>query len=195
MNSLATNLVELQPGGRIPYLTNFSVGGERQLLKGLTMAVTYRGTLGVALFRSRDVNAPLPPLFAARPDLRSGVVRQIESEERQVGKAVDVTVSGKAGGWFTGLGQYKFSHTNNDTGGVGWFPANQYSLEGEYGRANFDQRHRFNLLGTFNEDHWLNLGLAVKLYSGTPYTETAGVDVFHTGILKCTACGCEQEHA
>ncbi len=188
-NSFPTTLVELQPGGRIPYITNFSVGGERQLAKGLTMAVTYRGTVGVALFRSRDVNAPLPPLFAVRPNQRSGVVRRIESEGRQVGNAIDVTVSGKAGRWFTGLGQYTFSHTNNDTGGVAWFPANQYSPEGEYSRANFDQRHRFNLLGTFNEDHWLNLGVAVKLYSGTPYTETAGADVFNTGILNARPAG------
>jgi len=189
LNGIPTNLVQLQPGGRIPYITNFSAGAERQLAKGLTLAATYRGTIGVALFRSRDVNAPLPPLYAVRPNSSIGVVRQIESEGRQIGNALDLTIEGKADRWFSGLAQYTFSHTNNNTGGITWFPANQYKLQGEYGRANFDQRHRFNLLGTFNEDHWLNLGVAVKLYSGTPYTETSGVDEFNTGILNARPAG------
>jgi hypothetical protein len=184
-----TNLVQLQRGGRIPYITNFSAGVERQLLKGLTLTSTYRGTIGVALFRSRDVNAPLPPSYTALPNPNLGVIRQIESEGRQIGNALDLTVAGKASRWFSGIAQYTFSHTNNDTAGITFFPANQYSLQGEYGRANFDQHHRFNLLGTFNEDHWINLGVAAKLYSGMPYTETAGIDEFNTGILNARPDG------
>jgi len=118
------------------------------------------------------------------PTPNLGVVRQIESEGRQRGNAIDLTLSSNKSRWFSGLAQYTFSHTNNNTGGIAWFPANQYSLAGEYGRADFDQRHRFNLLGTFNEDHWLNLGVAAKLYSGIPYTETSGNDTFNTGILN-----------
>jgi hypothetical protein len=158
-------------------------------MKGLTAAVTYNGTTGIALFRSRDVNAPLPPLYQGRPDPALGVVRQIESEGRQIGNALNLTLNGKASRWFSGIAQYTFSHTNNDTGGIAWFPANQYSLAGEYGRADFDQRHRLNLLGTINEDHWLNLGIAAKLYSGTPYTETSGNDTFNTGILNARPMG------
>ncbi|GGG83696.1 TonB-dependent receptor [Edaphobacter dinghuensis] len=189
LNSFPTNLVQLEPGGRLPYVINFSAGAERQIVKGLTLSATYRGTVGIALFRSRDVNAPLPPLYAVRPNASLGVVRQIESEGRQLGNAIDLTIEGNAGRWFSGLAQYTFSRTNNNTGGVIWFPANQYTLEGEYGRADFDQRHRFNLLGTFNENHWLNLGVAVKLYSGMPYTETAGVDQFNTGLLNARPAG------
>lgn len=189
LNSFPTNLVQLEPGERLPYVINYSAGAERQVAKGLTLAATYRGTVGIALFRSRDVNAPLPPLYAVRPNASFGVVRQIESEGRQLGNAIDLTVQGNAGRWFSGLAQYTFSHTNNNTGGVIWFPANQYTLEGEYGRADFDQRHRFNLLGTFNQDHWLNLGVAVKLYSGMPYTETSGVDQFNTGLLNARPAG------
>ena len=181
--------MQLANGTRIPYVIHYSVGAERQLRKGLTVAATYRGTTGVALFRSRDVNAPLPPSYQLRPDLDLGVVRQIESESRQIGNALDLSLSSNASRWFSGLAQYTFSHTNNNTGGIAWFPANQYSLQGEYGRANFDQRHRFNLLGTINDDHWLNLGVGARLYSGTPYTETSGNDTFHTGILNARPPG------
>lgn len=187
--SFPTNLVQLRSGGRIPYIANFSVGFERQLTAGLTVAATYRGTVGVAMFRSRDVNAPPPPQYAARPDARFGTVRQIESEGRQVGNALDLALQGKAGQWFSGIAQYTLSRTNNNTAGITWFPANQYVLTGEYSRSDLDQRHRFNLLGTVREDHWLNLGLVVKLYSGLPYTETSGVDVFHTGLLNARPPG------
>jgi hypothetical protein len=155
----------------------------------MTVAATYRGTIGIDMFRSRDVNAPLPPFYAVRPNPNLGVVRQIESEGRQIGNALDLTLQGNGGRWFSGMAQYTLSRTNNNTGGITWFPANQYSLAGEYGRADFDQRHRFNLLGTFNQDHWLNLGVAAKLYSGTPYTETSGVDIFNTGILNARPAG------
>jgi Carboxypeptidase regulatory-like domain/TonB dependent receptor len=189
LDALPTNLVREANRTRIPYISNYSMGVERQLMKGLTAAATYRGTTGIGLFRSRDVNAPPPPFYQRRPDLNLGVVRQIESEGRQIGNALELTLNGKASRWFSGIAQYTFSHTNNDTGGITWFPANQYSLAGEYSRADFDQRHRLNLLGTINEDHWLNLGIAAKLYSGMPYTETSGNDTFNTGILNARPAG------
>lgn len=186
---LPTNLVRLASNTHIPYITNYSLGIEQQLTNGITLAATYRGTLGIGLFRSRDFNAFLPPQYQQRPDPTLGVIRQIESKGRQIGNALDLTLNGKAGHWFSGIAQYTYSHTDNNTGGIAWFPANQYSQQGEYGRADFDQRHRVNLLGTINEDHWINLGLAAKHYSGTPYTETSGKDTFHTGILNARPAG------
>lgn len=186
---LPTDLVQTADETHIPYVANYSATLERQLSAAMTLGVTYRGTLGVDLFRSRDVNAPLPPDYDTVPNPQLGVVRQIESEGRQLGNALDVTINGKASRWFSGMAQYTLSRTNNDTGGVAWFPANQYSLAGEYGRSDFDQRHRFNLLATVNADYWLNLGLAAHLYSGTPYTETSGDDTFHTGLLNARPAG------
>lgn len=182
--SLPTGLVQTGSKTHIPYTTNYSFTLERQLSGNLTVAATYRGTLGVGLLLSRDVNAPLPPDYLTLPDPQLGVVRQIESEGRQIGNALDLTLNGKAGRWFTGVAQYTLNRTNNNTGGVTWFPANQYSMAGEYGRSDFDQRHRFNVMGTLNQDHWLNLGIASRLYSGLPYTETSGIDAYNTGLLN-----------
>jgi hypothetical protein len=187
--SFPTNLVTLEQGGRVPYSVSYSFSLEHQLLTGLTVAGTYRETRGIDLLRSRNVNAPLGPLYAGRPDPAFGIVRQMESQGKQIGNTLDLTVQGKVGRWFTGMGQYALSRTSNDTGGVAWFPANQYSFAGEYGRADLDQRHRFNLLGTFNEGHWVNLGVALKLYSGSPYTETAGLDRYNTGLLNARPDG------
>jgi hypothetical protein len=182
--TLPTDLVTTAPDGSIPLLTYFSVGVDHQLAKGTSIAFTYRGNLGLNLFRSGDVNAPVGPSYLTRPDPVFGVVRQIQSSGRQVSNALDITFKGATGRWFNGLAQYTLSHTENNTGGIAWFPANQYDDSGEYARADFDQLQRFNLLGTINEGHWLSLGLAANLYSGTPYTETSGVDAFKTGILN-----------
>lgn len=188
-SSLPTNIVRQASDTHMPYSAHYSFGVERQLSQEFTLAATYRGSLGMGTFRSRDINAPLPPDYATRPDLNLGVVRQIESRGRQVANALDITLAGKGTRWFSGMAQYTFSRTNNNTGGIIWFPANQYDLTGEYSRADFDQRHRFNLLGTINEDHWLNLGVGAQLYSGTPYTETSGVDSFKTGLLNARPAG------
>jgi len=188
--ALPTNLVIVGDETRIPYVSNYSISMERELSKTVTIAATYRGTLGMHLFLSRDVNAPLPPYYALpRPATRYGSIRQIESESRQLGNALDLTMQGKSSRWFSGMAQYTLSRTNNNTGGITWFPQDQYSMNGEYSRSDFDQRHRFNLLATFNEESWFNLGAAIKLYSGLPYTETSGVDSFNTGILNARPSG------
>jgi hypothetical protein len=183
-SSLPTNLVQLSPDIHIPYSAHYSAGVEHQLGKKATLALTYQGSLGMGLFRSRDVNAPLPPDYSLIPNSNFGVVRQIESKGRQASNTLDITFQGSTGRWFSGIVQYALSHTINNTSGIAWFPANQYDLTGELGRADFDQRHRLNILGTINEGHWLSVGLGANLYSGTPYTETSGIDTFRTGILN-----------
>ena len=189
---LPTDRVTLAPNVSIPLLFHYSIGMDRQLAKGVTIASTYRGNFAANLFRSADVNAPLGPFYAARPDPTSGVIRQIQSNATQISHALDINLKASTGRWFNGLAQYTLSRTQNDTGGIGWFPANQYDSAGEYARADFDQRNRFNLLGTFNEGHWISLGIASSIYSGTPYSETTGVDFFQTGMLNARPVGIDR---
>ncbi|WP_246153471.1 TonB-dependent receptor [Terriglobus albidus] len=184
-----SNLVRRADDTYIPCTVHYSLALERSIAAGTTLAVSYDGLRGFHLFRSRDVNAPLPPIYGVRPDASVGVLRQMESKGRQISNALEINVQTKAGPWFSGMAQYVLSRTENDTGGIAWFPANQYNLAGEYGRADFDQRHRFEMLGTFHEESWWNLGLGVHVASGLPYTETAGIDLFHTGMLNARPAG------
>src|SRR5262249_37700228 len=55
------SVVRLANNVRIPYLFQFSTSMERQLARKSTLAVTYTGNAGAGAFRSRDINAPLPP--------------------------------------------------------------------------------------------------------------------------------------
>src|SRR5262249_21746917 len=62
------------------------------------------------------------------------------------------------------------------------FPANNYDLSGEWSRADSDQRHRFNLLGSVKVRQLFNFGVAVQAESGQPYSMTTGRDDNRDGL-------------
>lgn len=171
-----SSIVRLASDVVIPYTLQSSLGVERQLQKSLTLTTSYYFTRGVNLFRSRDANAPLPPIFGPRPDLNFSLVRQIESTGRLTGHSLEVGLRGNITRYFNGMVQYVFGHARNDTGGITTFPANSHDLTGEWGRADFDARHRFNLLGAIKAGKYFNLGAALALNSGAPYTIITGRD-------------------
>jgi hypothetical protein len=189
LTTLPSDVVQFDPTIRDPYTIQYSLGVERQLAKRTTLAVTYNGSRGIDLFRSRDVNAPLPPGYTVIPNPAVGILRNIESSGRQAGNSLEITLRGQITRYATGLIQYTLSRTDNNTGGVTWYPANQYDLSGEWSRADFDQRHRLNLLESVSPGKQLTFGVGVQLASGKPYTMIAGQDLFNTGILNARPPG------
>ena len=184
-----TSVVRFAPDVRIPYLMQFGIGIERQLRKSTTVSVNYTGAETVGVFRSRDINAPLPPFYAARPDPNYSVVRQMESSGRLESHSLEVALRGDVTRFFSGLMQYTLSRAYNNTAGINSFPANNYDLSGEWGRAEFDQRHRFNVLGTVKPGKLFNLGVGVFLNSGRPYSLTTGRDDYHVGTATARPAG------
>jgi hypothetical protein len=182
--STSPSIVTLDPRLRIPYSIQYSSGVEQQVAKATTLAVNYVGTVFVSSFRSRDVNAPLPPYYSVRPDPTLGQIRQIESAGRGISNALEVTLRGNVTKHFGGMAQYTLSKALNNTGGIGWFSADNYTLDGEWARADFDQRHRFSLLGSVKPGKWFNLGVGLTLSSGKPYSETTGLDTYGTGLAN-----------
>ncbi len=174
------SIVRLAPDVEIPQTLQYSVGLDHQLQKSLTLSLTYTGARGYHLFRSRDVNAPPPPLYLTRPDPSYGVIRQVESTGSQQTDSLQVTVRGKVSRWFNGQMQYTLSRGYNDTNGIGSYPANDYDLSGEWARADFDRRHRLNLIGRVPLKLF-DMGVALAANTGAPYNETLGVDLFNNG--------------
>ncbi|MCX6543165.1 MAG: hypothetical protein NTV05_01985 [Acidobacteria bacterium] len=85
--------------------------------------------------------------------------------------------------------QYVLSRTMNDTSGINALPANNFDASGEWSRANSDQRHRFDLVGSLKPGPWMTLGINVSLRSGSPYTLTLGRDVYNTGTTNARPAG------
>jgi hypothetical protein len=182
--SQPTSITQFDPNIREPYTIQYSIGVERQIRKQLTIALTYSGSRGIDLFRSQDINAPLGPDYLNVPNPAFGFVRQIESAGRQAGNSLDITVRGALTHRLTGLIQYTLSRTDNNTGGINWYPANQYDFSGEWARADFDQRHKLNLLESYNVGKSFTIGVGLALATGKPYTLTTGQDPFHTGLAN-----------
>jgi outer membrane receptor protein involved in Fe transport len=170
------SLVRFAPDIRAPYTLQFNLGVERQLTKSLAATVNYLNTRGVKLFRSRDANAPPPPFFVERPDRTIGILRLIESSARSQAHALEFMLRGRVGRFFNGTVQYTLGRARNDSAGINSLPADSYDLTGEWSRADFDERHRFNLIGRIEAGDWFNLGLTLALTSGRPYSLTTGRD-------------------
>jgi hypothetical protein len=183
------SLVRLASDISIPFTLQYSVGIERQLRPKTTLAVSFIGSRGYDTFRSRDINAPLPPLFVARPDPTLGVVREIESAGTMRTASVQVTLRGQVTRFFNGSAEYNYGHAYNDTGGITWMPPNSYDLSLEYARADFNQQHRFDLVGSVTPGKNINFGASVSLYSGRPYSLTTGDDTFNTGTANARPPG------
>lgn len=189
------SVVRLDPAVRIPYIVQYGASVERQLGKSTTLTVAYTGVRGVSLFRSRDVNAPPPPLYFSRPDPTLSVWREIESAGDLESHSLEIGLRGNVTRYFSGMVQYTLGRAYNNigansaggnrgTGGINGFPANNYDLSGEWSRADFDQRNRFSLLGTVTSGKYFKLGVSLSLYSGQPYTVTTGRDDNRDGLAN-----------
>jgi hypothetical protein len=186
--SLPANRVVLAPDIGTPYTIQYSLGAEWKIAEDSAFTATYRGSRGVSLFRSRNVNAPAPPSYLVRPLADVGDVREIESAGRQAGDALELSFRGKLRKWLTGLVQYSLSRTWNNTSGVAFVPARNEAPLAEWGPADFDQPHRLNALATcaFGAS---KLGIAVSAASGKPYSLTTGRDDNHDGVLNDRPAG------
>ncbi len=189
LTSQPVSVTRLEPNINIPIVVQYSFSLERQLQKSTTLAITYQGSRGLDQFRSRNINAPLPPDYSARADSSIGVLREIESAGRRVSNSLEVTLRGNVTRFFNGMAQYRLSSAHDNTSGITYFPPNAYDLSGEWSRSDFDRRHRFEMLGTINPGKLFNLGISMSLYSGQPYTLTSGLDQFHTGTANARPAG------
>jgi outer membrane receptor protein involved in Fe transport len=187
--STARSIVTLAPDIQVPSVTQFGAGIERIVTKGTTIAVNYLGAHGVDLFRSHDINAPPPPLFLSRPNPAFGQIRQIESTGRQTAHSLQLIARGRLAPHVKGSVQYTLASAFNDTNGINALPANNYDLASEWGRANFDQRHRLEALMQFRSGAWADVGISVSLGSGRPYSLLTGRDDYHTGQTNARPAG------
>jgi len=181
--------VQLSPDVTIPYTLQYSAGIERQLRARTTLAVNFIGSRGYNMFRSRDINAPEPPTFSARPDPTHSVVREIESAGTQRTASMQVTLRGQMTKYFNGSAEYNYGIAKNDTSVIGWMPPNNYDLSLEYARADFNQRHRLEMFGTLAAGSTGNFGISASLATGRPYSLTTGLDQFNTGSANARPPG------
>ena len=164
-----------------PAMFQTAIGYERQLPKHVVAAANYIHTSGIHVLRSRDINAPLPgsgllPYGGANAIYlyeTSGVYRQ-----NQLITSLNARVNAR----FSLTGSYVYGVAMSNSDGAGTFPANQYDLSTEYGRAGFDIRHRFQLNGSITTRRGFRFSPFVTLTSGRPYNVVTGTDLNGDGL-------------
>ena len=179
------SLAELAPGAKIPYEIQYGLSIERQLGEKATGVVSVYSARGIDSFRSVDINAPTPESgYTVRPNPAYGRIRQMQPEGFWDGNGMDISYRGRLDKYFTGFGRYTWSHYDSDTGGIGWFPQNQYDPNDEWSRTSFDRRNRLGMYAMFNPESVLNLSAGIFANSGSPWTVTTGTDAYGDGLFN-----------
>jgi hypothetical protein len=180
-----TAIQRISPSLRAPYLMQSAVGFERELPLSTTIAITFANTHGLHILRSRNVNAPLPgtytpgiPGSGVFPLGRLGPVFAMESSGLYNQNQVTVNVTSRINRDVSLTGSYQYNRAKTNTDGLGTFPANPYSMDGEYGPAATDIRHRATLMGTVTPKWGIRFNPMLTANSGPPFNITVGHDVY-----------------
>jgi Carboxypeptidase regulatory-like domain len=172
---------------RAPYILQSALTVERQLPANSTLAVTYTNSHGLHLFRSEDINAPLPGTYNPSvansgqfPLGHPGPVELMESSGVYNQNQVIANVNSKLNAGLSLFGFYVYNHARSNTDGIGTFPANPYNFSGEYGPASTDVHHRFTVGGSINLKWAVRISPFIVAQTGAPFDITAGSDLFGT---------------
>ena len=186
-----STIQEVSPTLRAPYLMQSAVAFERQMPLNTTIAITYANSHGLHQLRSVDVNAPLPGTFIPGvPDSgvfplgSPGQVLVMEAEGLYNQNQLILNVNSKVNKDISLSGSYMYSRAMSNTDGLGTFPANPYSMSGEYGPAATDIRHRFSLAGTVTVKWGIRFNPLLIANTGPPFDITAGQDLYGDDLFN-----------
>ncbi len=169
---------------RTPYTVQTALSFERQLPYKTTFSVNFISAQTRNVFRTRNVNAPLPGTFVpgaagsgVRPFPNEGNIFQYESTGRFDQRQLIFSVNNRFSRKFSIRANYVLNRAKSDTDGLGSFPVNQYDLSGEYGRSGQDTRHRLTLFATISAlPFGIRLNPIFIVNSGRPFNITTGRD-------------------
>jgi hypothetical protein len=181
----------VSPTLRAPYLMQSAFSFERQLPFNSTVAITYANSHGLHMLRSQDVNSPLPGTY--NPDVpgsgvyplgRRGLAVLMESSGLFNQNQLLLNVNSRVNRKISLTGTYVYGHALSNTDGLGTFPANPYSMAGEYGPAAIDMRHRMSLSGTVDAKWGIRFNPLFTVNTGPPFDITAGQDLYGNTLFN-----------
>jgi hypothetical protein len=176
---------------RAPYVLQSALTLERQLSASTAFAVTYTNSHGVHLYRSEDINAPLPgtynpnvPGSGTFPLGHAGPVFLMESSGIYNQNQIVANINTRLKQGVSLFGFYVLNRAMSNTDGIDTVPANPYNLAGEYGPAATDVRHRVTFGGSISMKWNVRISPFVVVQSGAPFDVTAGSDLYGTTLFN-----------
>jgi hypothetical protein len=184
------NLVQLEPDAKIPYQIHYGVSIERQLGERATGTVSAYSMRGIDMFRSVDINAPTTQSgYTLRPDAGYGRIRQMQAAGLYAGSGLDFSYRGMWNKYFTGFGRYTWAHYESNTGGINWYPQNQFDPDDEWSNSGYDRRQRMGMYAIFQQKKLLNLATGIFANAGSPWSEVTGADPYGDGLFNARPDG------
>ena len=185
---------QLAPGLRTPYLSQVSVGLDRQLTLESSISFEFLHLEGDELLRVRDANALIPGT-GLRPNPAYDRILQVEGTAKMRSNSFNATFNGELG-QFEGHLLYTYSRSLDDTPGVSKagmlsmsLPSNNFNPSLDYGRADFDLTHRFSAAGVYELPREFQVGFILDAMSGLPYNITTGFDNNGDGVANDRPAG------
>jgi hypothetical protein len=175
---LVPSVIRLSADIRTPKLMQASVGVQRPLWRRTRLSIDVEILRGWRLFRSLNVNAPIPG-SRRRPDRSFLNVDEIQSRAVMRSLAMNVAFQARVGKAGRATLRYAWSKTTNNTGGIYSLPADNYNLAAEMGRSDSDRRHQLSALAVLDLPGQVRLGMLLIAKSGAPFNITTGRDDNH----------------
>jgi hypothetical protein len=173
---------QIDPNLRSPYIMQAAVSVERQITRIANMSVNYLNSRGVHYLLTNNLNAPLPG-SGTLPFGDVGNIYQYQSHGVFRQHQLITTLNVRAAARLSLFGRYVWNHARGNTSNGG-FPSNPYDLNQDYGRANFDVRHRVNVGGTIGLPYAFRLSPFITMQSGQPFNITVGEDLNGDSIFN-----------
>ncbi len=190
LSEVPVSLAQLAPGAKIPYQIQYGLSIERQLGERATGVISVYSSRGIDAFRSVDINAPTAASgYTVRPNPAFGLIRQMQPAGFFEGNGLDISYRGQWNKYFTGFGRYTWSHYESNTGGISWFPQNQFAPNDEWANAGFDRRQRIGMYAIFNQKSVFNLSTGIFANTGRPWTILTGTDTYGDDLFNTRPAG------
>src|SRR5205085_1826092 len=152
-----------------------------QLPKSTTIAFNYANSHGVHELLDRNINAPLPGTFDG--NRTSGIrpygpynIYQYESVGMLNQNQFIVNVNTRFTANASFFAFYVLNYAKSTSDGFAAFPANQYDIRSDYGRAMLDTRQRFTLGGSIITKWNLRWSPFIIARFGVPFNIVTGED-------------------
>ena len=183
LTSFPASIDKLADDLHTPYQVHSAIGIEQRLPHDLILTITYNYMRGVHLFRTRDINAPLPGIFT-RPNQDLGRVAQLESSSTSTYHGLTLTFSQSLGERLSFFGNYTLSRAVDDGDGPDASPMDSYNLAIERGFSARDERHQFFAGLMLALPYGIEASPMIYFNTGHPYNITTGFDDNNDSVVN-----------
>jgi hypothetical protein len=176
-----TNVIS--SSARAPYMMQSAIGLERALPGRTSVSFNLINSRGVHTFRQRDINAPGAPWLPAGvlPYPGFGPIYLYETSGIYKQTQYITNVNTRFSRRVTLQGYYALGFAHSNANGL---PMDQYNVDLDYGRAQFDVRHRAFIGGNISLPYGINAAPFITMQSGSPFNITTGGAFNGDGIFN-----------